>query len=581
MTRQLEGEITQSFRKKQKHLNDFIKPANFGPKIRKEIEIINQNWVRCISSKLVDHYQTSVKNLSDHINSLALTNLEFKNLTDSAIQQAKSHFGHKITASTISKFKNVLQKLPPTANTQTLNKTATNTSPRQNKTPPHTRTIHGHKDPLSNFFPCRIQFRGHTFASLEHAFQYQKALTHDCQHLAQRIFMAPHAGIAKILAREIPSISHSWIKYRENFMRELLHIKFYSSKLFRDTLMALPERCHLTHPVPDNFWGTGRDGKGQNMLGFILSDIHRKKTTDQKRRTHTNSNKPSIPTPAPVPTNNSFTPLMDRSLSNPPPPSLSSHPRSPSTLSHSCHSTPTSPPAPTTWPSLSTIPSPSISNFSATPVRRSQSNRRTNPSPTQTKGKRTRFVSPKTSPSFPITPSRPDTNVKTNWELPPLTKPVVLLGASNLSRITHSPLRNIQVHSYPGAKFSHLTKMFTKYNRPAQPKSIFISVGLNNRSNQPTGTSVPQLRQMVNACSKTFPQSKIFLSKINYSPLLSDIEKMNLDAINNAMDSLSHTNLVIMDKLDESKFLTSSEDPIHWTSDTANEFVKHWLSYLN
>lgn len=121
--------------------------------------------------------------------------------------------------------------------------------------------------------------------------------------------------------------------------------------------------------------------------------------------------------------------------------------------------------------------------------------------------------------------------------------------------------------------------MFKHYNRSSHPKSLILNIGLNNRHCQ-VRSSVSQLKQMVRSCCQAFPQTKIYLSKINYSPSLPLEQRLNLDKLNNAMDNLKNPNLIIIDKLQENKFFTA-HDHIRWSADTANEFLKFWLDHLN
>ena len=545
MLQQSQGQVTRAFSKKQQHLDDFIKPACSGPLIKQKISKINQNWVQNVTKHLVEHYESSIQNLLAHISSLGLSDSDIANSVALVIQQAKSHFGKKLQASTIQKFK-----------TSTLPNSPIPNSNSQSK--PQTCEVKGHKHPLSNFFPCNISYRGMRFPSLEHIYQYHKARYHDCQHLANRILRAPHAGVAKRLASEIPSLSPFWHKSKNGIMRQLLQVKFNSCKLFRDTLMGLPEGCHIVHPVPDSHWGVNRHGQGSNFFGRLLMDLKRANSPTNNPKPSRSSPPSSNNTPPSVSTSNRFQ-LLD-TLSNPP------------CLSSSDD-----------WPPLSR--SSPDNRLSATPKRRPRSPSSPELSPSSLpKGKRTRFVSPKNSPNttFHVSPST-IRGPKTLWALPKLTSSTVILGSSNLSRITKSPVSDIQVVSYPGALFNHLRMMFTACKKSFDaPKNLILSVGLNNRSSKPSVTSIPELRNMLSSAFRIFPHSKILIPKINYSDNLPSVEKRNLDMINRALDDMSSrfSNLTVVKQLDPIKFSTHT-DNIHWTEQTANEMLKFWLSHLN
>jgi len=208
------------------------------------------------------------------------------------------------------------------------------------------------------------------------------------------------------------------------------------------------------------------------------------------------------------------------------------------------------------------------------------------------KGKRTKFVTPKSTPlpSFPVKPRsyRGGTrygNYKNSWSLPFLSKSIAVLGASNISRITQSPIKDIQLEAYHGASFYHFRQMLSKTRKSGSPSSIILGVGLNNRQTEPSKSSVREMTNVVNACFKKFPQSKIYLPKMNYSRSLPLVEQSNLARLNDCMDQLkkSHTNLVVIEQMNPSKFCTDSTDDshIHWTAQTANDMLAFWLSHLN
>jgi len=609
MTQQLNGEVTSAFTKKHKHLNDFIKPANSGPQIKKDLDQINRDWVQKTTQKLVEHYSRSVTYISDHISSLALSPSDRLNCMSIALQQAKTHFGRKLQASTIHKFQNYFQKSPavstttqarpkPNTTTNTQNKNSpkpNNTTNTQSKNAPNsspqTRNIQGHKDPLSNFFPCNISFDGFRFRSLEHLYQYNKAIYHDCQHIARQIVGAPHAGVAKSLSKQIPSLSPAWFKYQTTLMVELFRHKFDCSKIFRDTLMALPKECRLVHTVPCPFWGVGRDGYGRDMFGHLLNTFrlskHPKPNNPLPKSTSPPRPKPVSPQPTPVSTHNRF-----HSLTNTPPPPTCSP--SPNTWS-SPNMPSTSTLCPNIWPTLPiTIPSPSHTNSSSTPLRRprSPSDSPSNLSPSlRPKGKRTKFVSPKATPahSFHAKPVSHKSNLKSspksNWTIPHLTKSTVVLGDSNISCITRSPTEDIQLEAFHGANFSHFKNMITKIPTSGIPKSIILGVGLNNRNANPSSTSCPDMLRMVSAFSKHYPLSKIYLPKINFSPRLKLEHQNNLNTLNNNMDTIKSrfSNVFTIPQLGSHKFRInrSDTDNIHWTADTANAMLKLWISHLN
>ena len=128
---------------------------------------------------------------------------------------------------------------------------------------------------------------------------------------------------------------------------------------------------------------------------------------------------------------------------------------------------------------------------------------------------------PNTARRFSTVPSvHESTNCKkSGWRLPNISKRVVTLGDSNVSKITESTERDIQLESYPGAKIRNLEQMMI---HPAEtdgthPESVILSVGINDRANKPGVTTIPNLRRMAVRAGKCFPNSVIAIPEINCS----------------------------------------------------------------
>jgi predicted NAD-dependent protein-ADP-ribosyltransferase YbiA (DUF1768 family) len=60
----------------------------------------------------------------------------------------------------------------------------------------------------SNFYPCSIRYKGKTFPSVEHAYQYTKAVHHKDLFMARLVFSAAAAWECKILSHRIVTSRH-------------------------------------------------------------------------------------------------------------------------------------------------------------------------------------------------------------------------------------------------------------------------------------------------------------------------------------------------------------------------------------
>ena len=158
---------------------------------------------------------------------------------------------------------------------------------------------------------------------------------------------------------------------------------------------------------------------------------------------------------------------------------------------------------------------------------------------------------------------------------------MVILSDSNVSKITESKERDIQLESYPGAKIRNLEQMVI---HPAEtggthPEIVILSVGINDRANKPGVTTIPNLRRMAVRAGKCCPHSVIAIQEINCSYRLPMVEQDYIMSTSKSL--LDIRGIVVIPKLEESSFETNVSDNIHWTPEKANKMLTHWLDHLN
>ena len=154
--------------------------------------------------------------------------------------------------------------------------------------------VQGHKDTLSNFYPCDLYHRGLSFGSSEAVYQYEKALYHGDYSLAESIRQARHAGHAKRMADQYIRDSPDWERESEYIMWNTLNLKADQCSQFRSELLKTGDK-ELQHTVTDKRWGTGSTSlqttfNGYNLYGSMLEKL-RSKITNNKHpgetyRTH-------------------------------------------------------------------------------------------------------------------------------------------------------------------------------------------------------------------------------------------------------------------------------------------------------
>ncbi len=192
-------------------------------------------------------------------------------------------------------------------------------------------------------------------------------------------------------------------------------------------------------------------------------------------------------------------------------------------------------------------------------------------------------ISPKPVPYF----LRPKPNISsfqrqghstTSWSLPAVEADTILIGDSNLSRLKNIPT-NCHVFSYSGANIDHLHSIISKYSHPnCQPRNILFSVGINNRNQNPTASSIPSLKKLISKTVLTFPKAKIYMATINFSSNLTKLQQLNLKTLNSAICALPTCTAI--PPLDSDLFSTGPNN-IHWSPSTASHLLTHWLHHLN
>lgn len=119
---------------------------------------------------------------------------------------------------------------------------------------------------LSNFYPSPILLNGELWPTVEHYFQAAKV---NDSALRDKIRYASTPAETKRLARLAP-LPSDWLDARVHFMTIAVREKFLQCTALRELLLDTDDRPLIEAAPRDSFWGEGRDGTGQNMLGQLL-----------------------------------------------------------------------------------------------------------------------------------------------------------------------------------------------------------------------------------------------------------------------------------------------------------------------
>lgn len=121
---------------------------------------------------------------------------------------------------------------------------------------------------LSNFSPSEVEFDGHSYKSVEHAYQAAKTLDED---IRKSIREAETAGKAKKIGKKVP-LRSDWNDVKIDIMESLLRKKF-SKLLFKQLLKNTGDAELIEgNTWGDEFWGV-YNNYGHNHLGKLLMKI--------------------------------------------------------------------------------------------------------------------------------------------------------------------------------------------------------------------------------------------------------------------------------------------------------------------
>ena len=144
--------------------------------------------------------------------------------------------------------------------------------------------IHSSYQPLSNWYSCEVNYKGHTFNSVEQGYQWSKATFANDVTAARNLLYTTDPREAKDLGMNVQGLQYAdWNSEKDTIMRELVKIKFtdnidLKNKLLGTGDLKLAEAGLDTHfaiglslPSVDIF--DSDKWKGQNLLGKILCEV--------------------------------------------------------------------------------------------------------------------------------------------------------------------------------------------------------------------------------------------------------------------------------------------------------------------
>jgi len=121
---------------------------------------------------------------------------------------------------------------------------------------------------LSNFHMIEVEWQGHVYQSVEHAYQAAKT---DSLIEREEVREAPTCGKAKRLGQKV-TMRKFWDDEKVEVMRVLTRKKFQDPGLREKLIQTGRQHLVEKNTWNDTFWGVC-DGNGENHLGRILMDV--------------------------------------------------------------------------------------------------------------------------------------------------------------------------------------------------------------------------------------------------------------------------------------------------------------------
>ena len=144
--------------------------------------------------------------------------------------------------------------------------------------------IHSLHNPFSNWYSCKVRHEGHTFKSVEQAYQYCKAKYVDDGDSATKLLYTVDPGAAKKIGSGVAGINGTnWDKDKYQIMKGLVYKKFTENDDLKTELLSTGEKtmvesgrdvhfaCGLSITHKDIF--NKAKWSGKNKLGDILGAV--------------------------------------------------------------------------------------------------------------------------------------------------------------------------------------------------------------------------------------------------------------------------------------------------------------------
>lgn len=165
---------------------------------------------------------------------------------------------------------------------------------------------------------------------------------------------------------------------------------------------------------------------------------------------------------------------------------------------------------------------------------------------------------------------------KDDWSIE-VRKTNIILGDSNLSRISPFSSQSLQIDSFPGANMGHLTELLKKMKPNKDVAKVVLSVGILNCYGVNIQTTLKScVNKLRRAAREAFPTASIYWAVLNLHDFLAPPQQQAITQLNDLIMARG----LFLTEINQQYFRTT-DDGIHWTNKTANAILLHWLDQLN